>query len=177
MVGHRPQLLASFGASGVRLHDGGLALLRSLEGPTAVVGVSGTYRTGKSTLLNRLAEAAGVQHQAHDAVVFPEDGDADVEEVGQSATAFATGNSVEPVTDGLYVQHLGTNVEGVEVLLMDTPGLSAPLRDESLDSDIFVMTSLLSSVLVYNSFRVVDTREINELVRRAACPPRVHASQ
>lgn len=86
-----------------QVHDDGAALLSQLTRKIAVIVVAGTYRTGKSFLLNQLT--------------------------GQKGT-FSVGHTVESHTRGIWVSVpglVGTTTEGEEcdIVFMDSEGLAS----------------------------------------------------
>ena len=86
-----------------QVHDDGAALLSQLTRKIAVIVVAGTYRTGKSFLLNQLT--------------------------GQKGT-FSVGHTVESHTRGIWVCApglVGTTAEGEEcdIVFMDSEGLAS----------------------------------------------------
>jgi hypothetical protein len=87
------------------VNEEGLAYLRSLgSSPLAVVACAGTYRTGKSYLLNALSGNSGVL-QGASAVVSPSQ-----QEVGGS---FPVGSTVKACTKGIWLCG-GKRLEGRE---------------------------------------------------------------
>lgn len=48
-------------------------------------------------------------------------------------------------------------------MLLDTEGLFAFNRDEQSDTVLFLITSLLSSTMLYNSFGVIDESAIERI--------------
>ena len=47
--------------------------------------------------------------------------------------------------------------------ILDTEGFGATDRDESHDVKIFLLTTLMSSIMMYNSFGALDENTINKL--------------
>ncbi len=91
----------------------GAALLESLEGPVALVGIAGPYRTGKSFLLNQLKHASkGKDSMGPSTVSLDAAG-----ESGESSRAsdFPVGDTVWPVTASLAIQYLGKSQDGTSI--------------------------------------------------------------
>ncbi|XP_048813331.1 guanylate-binding protein 1-like isoform X2 [Lagopus muta] len=115
-----------------------LAVLRSVTQPLVVVAIAGLYRTGKSYLMNQLA---------------------------QKRTGFPLGPTVHAETKGIWMWCLPhPRRQGVTLVLLDTEGLGDPKKDDD-DSDawIFTLAVLLSSTLVYNSIGTIDQRALEQL--------------
>lgn len=118
--------------------------LERLDAPLAVVACAGKYRTGKSSLLNR--------------VLLDVDG----------REGFGVGKTVNACTKGLW---LHTKVLGVprddgstlSVLVVDSEGLGAFSATDSHDSRIFALALLVSSFFVYNSVGTIDEQAISTL--------------
>jgi hypothetical protein len=105
-----------------------LALLSAINGKVRVISTVGTYRTGKSYILNRLA---GQQH------------------------GFPLGHSQEGKTNGFWLMNLGSSTvagEQVTTLLLDTQGLNDPIFANSARTSglVFLAAALLSSCLLLN---------------------------
>ncbi|EKX37319.1 hypothetical protein GUITHDRAFT_78284, partial [Guillardia theta CCMP2712] len=113
--------------------------LNSIHVPVHVVSVVGTFHTGKSFLLNMVAHGRG--------------------------NGFALGTSVEPTTEGVWAW--GELLEWEElkhpVLLLDVEGFGAPGNTKNYDSKLFSILYILSSNLMYNSVKIIDQREIEQL--------------
>ncbi|XP_066500187.1 guanylate-binding protein 1-like isoform X1 [Hoplias malabaricus] len=125
--------------------DGGLVvceeamkILDQITQPVVVVAVVGLYRTGKSYLMNRLAQAQ---------------------------TGFPLGNTIESKTKGIWmwcVPH--PQKKDHTLVLLDTEGLGdVDKGDEKHDVWIFCMAVLLSSTLVYNSLGTIDNTALEKL--------------
>ncbi|KAL2081035.1 hypothetical protein ACEWY4_022888 [Coilia grayii] len=115
-----------------------LQILEQIQQPVVVVAVVGLYRTGKSYLMNRLA---GKQ------------------------TGFALGSTIESKTKGIWmwcVPH--PKKTGHTLVLLDTEGLGdVDKGDSKHDTQIFCLSVLLSSTLIYNSRGTIDQRAVEEL--------------
>lgn len=136
-----------------------LAYLEGLQGPVAVVAITGPYHTGKSFLLNQVARSIGGR---------PED----QEEV------FRIGKDVNPETSGVWMYHRALTLPGedaagnhngsiparhVDVLFLDTEGFSVSNVTEAYDAKVFAASTLLSSLLIYNSMHNLHAGELEYL--------------
>ncbi|XP_063050276.1 guanylate-binding protein 4-like [Engraulis encrasicolus] len=126
------------------VQQGALQVLEQIQQPVVVVSVVGLYRTGKSYLMNRLAE----------------------KQRGFKQCCFALGSTIESKTKGIWmwcVPH--PKKDGHTLVLLDTEGLGQGRSgDEKHDTWIFCLAVLLSSTLVYNSMSTIDNTalETNE---------------
>jgi hypothetical protein len=110
-----------------------LSIIEKLEGNIAVCSVVGPYRSGKSFINNLLLNR--------------QDG-------------FQLGSTVRSCTRGLWIWSKPIKYSNkfgeFNLIIIDTEGLAAPTATKKLDSQIFVLSILLSSYLVYNTKNVID---------------------
>nr|XP_027790885.2 guanylate-binding protein 4-like [Marmota flaviventris] len=115
-----------------------LRILEKICQPVVVVAIVGTYRTGKSYLMNQLA---GQNH------------------------GFPLGSTVRAETKGIWmwcVPH--PSKPNHTLVLLDTEGLGDVEKgDPKNDSWIFALAVLLSSTFVYNSMGIIDQHALEQL--------------
>uniref|UniRef100_A0A8D2HX19 Guanylate-binding protein 4-like n=2 Tax=Urocitellus parryii TaxID=9999 RepID=A0A8D2HX19_UROPR len=115
-----------------------LRILDKICQPVVVVAIVGTYRTGKSYLMNQLA---GQNH------------------------GFPLGSTVRAETKGIWmwcVPH--PSKPNHTLVLLDTEGLGDVEKgDPKNDSWIFALAVLLSSTFVYNSMGIIDQHALEQL--------------
>ena len=115
-----------------------LQILKKYDKPIKVVSIVGTYRTGKSYLLNRL--------------------------MGRN-DGFPLGSTVNSKTKGIWMwigDHPGDS--GRALLLLDTEGLNDVKKgNKTHDAKIFTLAILLSSIFVYNSKGTIDAQALEGL--------------
>ena len=76
--------------------------------------------------------------------------------------------------------HMLPMPSGAVVAFLDTEGFSASDRTADYDAKIFALSALLSSHLLYNSVRIIDTASIERVPTpppRAPSPPRIQHKQ
>jgi hypothetical protein len=113
-----------------------LAVLQSFPSDISVLAVIGPLHTGKSFLLNQLRG---------------------------SSEGFALGPSVEPKTKGLWMWDRIVEKDGRKFLLLDTEGFYAPNVSSTYDAKVFSLATLMSSLVMYNSVRIIDQNALEAL--------------
>ena len=115
----------------IELNQATLLKIKDIQNPISVLSVIGPYRSGKSYLMNVLTKGKA---------------------------KFATGSSTNPCTQGVWIELLNpTNASiGPSTMLMDTEGLFSYNRNEAFDMTLFLFTTLVSSVMIYNSLGIID---------------------
>lgn len=120
------------------LNDQVIDQISTLEVPLNIVAICGLYRSGKSYLMNRLAN---------------------------ERTGFTLGKTVASHTKGIWAwcrQH--PRHEEQILLLLDTEGLADPQKaDEAHDTRLFSLAVLLSSTLIYNNSGVFNNDSLEKL--------------
>lgn len=112
--------------------------IEKIDRPLVVVAVVGLYRTGKSYLMNRLAD---------------------------SSTGFTLGDTIESTTKGIWAWcKMHPERQNTVLLLLDTEGLGdVDKGDSSHDNKIFILATLLSNCLVYNMKGAFDNDAVSKL--------------
>jgi hypothetical protein len=119
--------------------EDGLRRLEQLgDRRVSLVSVVGGFHTGKSFLCNVL---------------------------NASTSGFELGPTHESTTMGLWLGETGmiSEVDGSEILLVDTEGFSAAGVAEAYDAQVFALATLLSSHLLYNSVKLITAAEVEYL--------------
>ena len=121
-------------------------MLSKIDGPVAVVAIAGIYRSGKSFLLNCLA-----QPDRDDAVPL-----------------FEVGPTINACTRGLWIWPTAMTVPqpdgtSLRVLFVDSEGLGAVGGTQQHDLQVFSLALLISSLFAYNSVGAIDESSISQL--------------
>ena len=120
----------------LKLVEDGLALLRSIDKPLAVLSICGPYRSGKSYFLSRVLGSPG---------------------------AFKLGHSMQACTRGIWMATTALECEEFAVVLLDTEGIDAVRASETMSMSLLTLTTLLSSFLIYNSKKVPQKVDLNKM--------------
>lgn len=148
---------------GYIITDQAAAFLNNLDPDIklGVMSVVGKYRTGKSFFINR--------------VLLDKDGSDD--------PGFNVGPTVQPCTKGLLlwgqlIQSTSDQSPRSKILVIDTEGFGATDQksDDTQDRNIFIISALLSSYMIYNTNETITEQSIttfqlvtglaNELVKQ-----------
>lgn len=122
-------------------------ILQKISGPVCVIAVVGPCRTGKSYILTRLI-TSGANEQRN--------------------TCFKLGHKMDPETMGIWMwdsPFLYKLKDGSEVtiVLLDTEGIDAFNATDRGDNQIFTLSVLLSSLLIYNSLSVPKRDDLDNM--------------
>ena len=112
-----------------------------------IISLVGKYRTGKSFLLNRVLLN------------------------NKSNMGFNVGPTFKPCTKGIWIwsepimikNSNSINNEEFPCFMIDTEGLGAYDEEVNHDSKIFLISILISSLFIYNSFGTIDENAISSL--------------
>ena len=124
------------GTVGLEIVPESLELLRGIEKPIAPVAICGPYRTGKSYFLSRM--------------------------VGDSE-CFKVTHSTDACTRGIWMATTVLECPEFVVVFFDTEGIGAV--DDSAQGSInfMISTALISSLLIYNTKRPLQMKDIEKL--------------
>ena len=130
--------------SSLNLCPQAVKILGSISGPVCVVSIVGPCRTGKSYILSRLISSVGTQ--CH----------------------FDLGHQMDPKTMGIWMWDSPfkitlENGKQVTLVLLDTEGIDAANASDQGDNQIFTLSVLMSSLLIYNSMNVPRREDLNQL--------------
>lgn len=136
------ELLHNVHRSGLVPCNQGLQFLRSITGPVCVVCVVGPARTGKSYLLGQL-----------------------------QGSAFRLGHTMKAETMGIWIgqkaiEHRTPTGEKITLVFLDSEGIGSMDSEDSTDAtdnQIFTLSVLLSSLLIYNSKNVPNNTDLEKL--------------
>ena len=113
-----------------------------------IISLVGKYRTGKSFLLNRVI----------------------INNKENLKDGFAVAPTIKPCTKGIWlwsnpliITNQNSNNEPFPVYLIDTEGLGAYDEEINHDSKIFLISILISSLFIYNSFGTIDETALSNL--------------
>lgn len=137
-----------------RLQESTLRQLEELHEPFGVVAVAGRYRTGKSFLLNRLAN-------------YP------------PGMGFGVGSSVQACTRGIWVSMqptTGASPDGTAYLVIDTEGIDSLDARANQDVQVFSLSLLLCRCFIFNALSAIDDSSLKTLSLVTKVCERVRAS-
>ncbi|XP_064412773.1 guanylate-binding protein 1-like [Latimeria chalumnae] len=131
-------LLENSGEAKLRLRPEALEILQTIEQPLVMVAVVGLYRTGKSFLMNKLTK---------------------------KKTGFSLGSTVKSHTKGIWMWCLPHPCKPDHCLvIIDTEGLGDVKKgDQKNDHWLFALSILMSSMLIYNSMKIIDHNALSDL--------------
>jgi Guanylate-binding protein, N-terminal domain len=127
----------------LELSNEGLSVLRNIKGKVAPVVVIGPYRSGKSFTLNQLL-GVGCDE------------------------GFGVGHTRNTQTKGVWMWGEPIPVqsptgETINILLFDTEGFESTGKADSYDDRIFALSTLISSVLIYNLPESIRESDVEKL--------------
>lgn len=105
-----------------------------------VIGIVGAFHGGKSFLMNQLLDKT-------------------------SGDGFKVGPKIDPETHGVWgwIDTESTFADGRTVIVLDTEGFFTSSSNDMYDARLFSITSLVSSVLIYNTIKIIDNTQIDYL--------------
>ena len=128
------------------INEDAIAVLQSITDPLCVIAIVGPCRTGKSYILSRLISS-----------------DRD------SPPCFKLGHKIDPETMGIWmwdtpIQYQLKDGRNITIILLDTEGIDAYNSLERGDTQVFTLSVLLSSLLIYNSQGVPKREDLNKMM-------------
>ena len=145
-VNRRCKILKGVTRNRLILNEDALAMIEKLEGKVCVISIAGRCRSGKSYILNRLIGKLG-------------------------GGGFSLGHTVDPETMGIWTWgsplkrkiKVDGKIEEVNIILVDTEGIDAVGASANEDNKIFILSVLMSSLLIYNSLNVPTANDLDKL--------------
>ena len=124
------------------INEEAVKILEGITNPICVIVVVGPYRSGKSYLLNQL--------------------------IPSKESVFELGHTMVSKTKGIWMwdtpfQHTLKSGKKVTIILLDTEGVDAIESGTRGDTQVFTLSVLLSSLLVYNSTQVSKRENLNQM--------------
>jgi len=132
--------------------DEALEKLREVKGPVCVVSIAGPYRKGKSYILSETFDQPDV---------FP---------IGHEMVAETMGIWLWIVPE----KYKDSNGQEFTVVLLDSEGIDSTTSESFDDHQIFTLTVLLASVLIYNSQGVPTRNDVEKLDFIVKLSKRIH---
>ena len=128
------------------INEDAIAVLQSITDPVCVIAIVGPCRTGKSYILSRLISS-----------------DRD------TPPCFKLGHKIDPETMGIWmwdtpIQYQLKDGRNISIILLDTEGIDAYNSLERGDTQVFTLSVLLSSLLIYNSQGVPRREDLNKMM-------------
>ncbi len=132
--------------SSLTINSDALRILRSIRQPVCVIAIVGPSRTGKSYFLSRMVSFISDLEQPY----------------------FKMNNKCDPETMGIWMWHSPIeyqmqNGRKVSLILLDTEGIDAYNAAGTTDTQIFTMSVLLSSIIIYNSILVPRRDDLEKM--------------
>ncbi|XP_045169278.2 guanylate-binding protein 5-like isoform X2 [Mercenaria mercenaria] len=136
----KPQWFIRFSANGLDVNENVLNELRRLESHIVVFTVTGSLRTGKSWILNQLAEC-GVEN------------------------GFGVADGQTAVTSGIWILCREHPILNCVVVFLDTEGLHDPFKTntEQEDNRLSTLSFLLSDKFIFNAKDKFDNNDLGKI--------------
>ena len=135
-----------------------LFILNQHRDRIGVIAICGLYRTGKSYLLNKIIED---KYKAKKKKVTETDSKS------KAKASFNVGSTINSWTKGLWILkepiYVTKDNKEMAVFVIDSEGLGAIDEESNHDTKIFLLSLLLSSLFIYNSFGAIDENTLNTL--------------
>lgn len=129
----------------LRINEEALEILKHIKGKICVVAIAGPSRTGKSYLLSQL-----------------------ISHLTTEQFCFKVGNSMDALTKGIWmwdtpVKYTLKDGNQVSLIFLDTEGIGDHSTSDHSDNQIFTLTTLLSSLLIFNTKNVPKRGDLQNL--------------
>lgn len=131
--------------SRLEINSNAVEILKKIRGPVCVVAIAGPCRTGKSYILGQLINSSG-----------------------EDQSCFHLGHKMDPETMGIWMWDTPfplrlSDGKEVTMILLDTEGIDAYNASDRGDNQVFTLSVLLSSLLIYNSVQVPRREDLQNM--------------
>lgn len=137
------------------------SIIKRIPGRIVVLTIAGSYRTGKSFLLNALI-AQALQRGLISTQTTSTDETINLEK--DKLSGFQVAGTVNACTKGIWMWAEPLQYrDATTILFLDTEGLNATRCENNYDVKLFSLLLLISSTLIYNSRGTIDSHALEDL--------------